>query len=629
MLCRATGHKGFGQVAEWRIDVHDQSARATAVADAPARVDDGDPHDVAGLYVRHRSAFTAQARRALRDQRDVDEVVKEAFLRMFLALPELETESQAVAYGRRTITNLCIDRYRAQARRPTLVDLDSIAPEDAVEADPGDPVVRAEDAAVVRQALEMLSPLHRQALVKREIEEKSLPVIADELGIAEDSVKHLLYRSRRALPRLLVGTSVAPGADGDGARRTAPRIGSRGVATVLALLLLGLGSGPDLEAVPVVGVDLPDLIGVTEVARTVGDVVTGVVNAVTLGGTTDATGAGRAVDGSVERPGAAGSGPGGGAEAPGGGLQDAAAGQVVQPGTPADGAADGGAERLAADGAVADDGAAGGVAARGVPAGGANAVDQLAGRGGPAEDVPSARTSGGSVVGAAPAQAIEQPPQSGRSARGAERSAADPAPRSPRAGGAAGDADTPAIAVRPQPASSAEQRGGRPQDTGRSAAAPAASRPGSPGGQPGAGHRNAKAADLPGLAAAPPAARGPERAAAVSSGAAAVGSRAASRGPADRSADESGKARGRGRGQHDERAAARAAGAGPSAVVPTAAVPPVTSVPPVRPVRPVRPVPTANAPAPVVANPVATAPVVTELVAPAPLVPESSAPAAP
>ena len=189
-----------------------------------------DPHDFAGLYIRHRTAFTLLARRYLRDQRDADDVVQEAFLRLFLALPELETELQALAYCRRTITNLCIDRYRAQARRPSLVDIGTIPLEELPDEDRGDPVVRAEDAALVREALSMLSPLHRAALVKREIEEKSLPVIAEELEVPEESVKHLLFRARRALRRLLVGTSLEPGSDAEGGLGCSParvRAGSR------------------------------------------------------------------------------------------------------------------------------------------------------------------------------------------------------------------------------------------------------------------------------------------------------------------------------------------------------------------------------------------------------------------
>jgi RNA polymerase sigma factor (sigma-70 family) len=243
-----------------------------------------DPHDFAGLYVRHHWSFTLHARRYLRDQRDADEVVQEAFLRLFLALPELDTELQALAYCRRTITNLCIDRYRTQARRPRLVDLDSAPVEHLVDDDPGDPVVRAEDAALVREALSRLSPLHRDALVKREVEEKTLPVIAQELAIPEDNVKHLLFRARRALRKLLAGTALAPGVDDERGGRlvAAGRAGSGGVGALVLAVALGLGSGPNLEAIPVVGVDLPDVLGVTTIARTVGDAAGAVGDAVTV-----------------------------------------------------------------------------------------------------------------------------------------------------------------------------------------------------------------------------------------------------------------------------------------------------------------------------------------------------------
>jgi RNA polymerase sigma factor (sigma-70 family) len=172
------------------------------------------PSDFASVYVRHRSALQLHARRFLNDAHDVEDAVQETFIKLFLAMPEIETELQALAFSRRVLTNLCIDRYRAAQRRPAIVDLDLDFLEEfkALES-PTDPVVQAEDAAVVRQALAMLSPLHRAALVKREIEEKPLPVIAAELGVPEESVKHLLYRARRALRRLLAGSAVDPGAD--------------------------------------------------------------------------------------------------------------------------------------------------------------------------------------------------------------------------------------------------------------------------------------------------------------------------------------------------------------------------------------------------------------------------------
>ena len=231
-----------------------------------------DPHDFAGLYIRHRASFCVLARRFLRDARDVDEVVQEAFLRLFLALPELETELQALAYCRRTVTNLCIDRYRADQRRPRLVDLDSVPVDQLSEGVDADPVIQAEEAALVRLALSLLSPAHREALVKREIEEKTLPVIAAELNIPEESVKHLLFRARRALRRLLAGTQLQPGTDPEltSTLQLLVRRGASGggkVAGVVAIMLIALGSGPNLHAIPLVGTDLPDIPSILQLTK--------------------------------------------------------------------------------------------------------------------------------------------------------------------------------------------------------------------------------------------------------------------------------------------------------------------------------------------------------------------------
>jgi len=246
--------------------VEDALSGGSLPAVDPERGLGSDPHDFAGLYIRHRSSFAMHARRFLRDPRDVDEVVQEAFLRLFLALPELSSELQALAYCRRTVTNLCIDRYRADKRRPRLVNIDTVPQDDFAEQEIDDPVVQAEDAAFVRDALSLLTPLHREALVKREIEEKSIPVIAEELGVPEESVKHLLHRARRALRRHLAKTHLAPGANLDDvstlallARSAAAGGGRAGVAVLLMVVCL-LGARPDLPATALTSWPLHDLL---------------------------------------------------------------------------------------------------------------------------------------------------------------------------------------------------------------------------------------------------------------------------------------------------------------------------------------------------------------------------------
>jgi RNA polymerase sigma factor (sigma-70 family) len=246
--------------------VEDAMSGPEIPVDRPDRTVGADPHDFAGLYIRHRSSFAAHARRFLRDPRDVDEVVQEAFLRLFLALPELSTELQALAYCRRTVTNLCIDRYRADKRRPRLVNIESVPQNDFAEAELEDPVVQAEDAAFVREALSLLTPLHRDALVKREIEEKTIPVIAEELGVPEDSVKHLLHRARRALRRHLAKTHLAPGANLDDVStlallaKSAAAGGGRAGVAILFMIVVLVGAKPDLPATALTSWPLHDLL---------------------------------------------------------------------------------------------------------------------------------------------------------------------------------------------------------------------------------------------------------------------------------------------------------------------------------------------------------------------------------
>lgn len=214
-----------------------------------------DPADFSSFYLRYRVPLCKRASRFLSDARDVDEVVQETFLKVFLALPELDTELAAVRFAHRVLANMCIDRYRSEVRRPGLLDLDLVAANLADDL-PEDPLVRAEDAAIVRDALSKLTPEYRAALIKREIEEKSLAVIADEIGIAQDQVKHLLFRARRALRRILVGSSVDPDVDlsaGEvidlAGRRVVAAAGSnliRGTAVILLLIAASawmLGAG--------------------------------------------------------------------------------------------------------------------------------------------------------------------------------------------------------------------------------------------------------------------------------------------------------------------------------------------------------------------------------------------------
>ena len=163
--------------------------------------------ELGAFYTEHRSELLAHASRVLKDSAKAEEITQDALIKFMLAAPELESTEHALSYLHRTIENLCIDLFRMEGRRPNLVVLDDATAEiEASWQDNGDhsaAISAAEDAAIIRQALAMLSPAERAALVMWEMEGRSTEEIAAELGIKESAVRHTVSRARASLRRVL------------------------------------------------------------------------------------------------------------------------------------------------------------------------------------------------------------------------------------------------------------------------------------------------------------------------------------------------------------------------------------------------------------------------------------------
>ena len=163
--------------------------------------------ELGAFYTEHRTELLAHANRVLKDSAKAEEITQDALIKFMLAAPELESDDHALSYLHRTIENLCIDLFRIEGRRPNLVLLDDATAEvEASWQDDGDHsavLSAAEDAAIVRQALAMLSPAERAALVMWEVEGRSTEEIAAELGIKTAAVRHTVSRARASLRRIL------------------------------------------------------------------------------------------------------------------------------------------------------------------------------------------------------------------------------------------------------------------------------------------------------------------------------------------------------------------------------------------------------------------------------------------
>ena len=163
--------------------------------------------ELGAFYTTHRSEFLSHANRVLKDSAKAEEITQDALIKFMLAAPELESTDHALAYIHRTIENLCIDLFRMEGRRPNLVVIDDATAEvEATYQVSGDHeavISAAADAAIIRQALSLLSPAERAALVMWEVEGRSTSEIAAELGIKESAVRHTVSRARASMRKIL------------------------------------------------------------------------------------------------------------------------------------------------------------------------------------------------------------------------------------------------------------------------------------------------------------------------------------------------------------------------------------------------------------------------------------------
>ena len=180
------------------------NARRKARSNGPSNWTVG---ELGAFYVQHRSELFSHAFRVLKDKSRAEDITQEALIKVLISAPELASEEHALSYLHRTIENLCMDIFRLEGRRPNLILIDEVTAEIEAAWQPSteqiDAVIKAEDAAVVRQALALLSPAERAALVMWEVEGRSTEEIAAELGVSARTVRHTVSRARASLRRIL------------------------------------------------------------------------------------------------------------------------------------------------------------------------------------------------------------------------------------------------------------------------------------------------------------------------------------------------------------------------------------------------------------------------------------------
>lgn len=152
------------------------------------------------LYEREVANLVRLARLFVDDRTGAEDIVQEAFIRLYHAADRIRDPDRSTAYLRSIVLNLARDTNRRGLL--SLRHQDSML-DDRTPEEPDDEVLRNEDQAEVINALNTLSHRQRECLILRFYYNLSETEVAETLAISPNSVKTHCRRGLSALAPLL------------------------------------------------------------------------------------------------------------------------------------------------------------------------------------------------------------------------------------------------------------------------------------------------------------------------------------------------------------------------------------------------------------------------------------------
>ena len=175
------------------------NGQAIAMPTAVDRQDDDAAVRVGALFDAHYRRLLKLAGRLCAVPEDARDVVQETFLRAARSPRSIPAGApNEEAWLVRVMINICRDRWRQSAVRTRARVSGGLSP-DA----PFDPEPHFIARALVRQALDALSPRRRAILVLYELEGATIPAIAELVGVTPVTVRWHLSIGRREMARAL------------------------------------------------------------------------------------------------------------------------------------------------------------------------------------------------------------------------------------------------------------------------------------------------------------------------------------------------------------------------------------------------------------------------------------------
>lgn len=187
-----------------------------------ARVQAGDKAAFDLLVLKYQRKILRLLSRMLRDQSEIEDVMQEAFIKAYRALPQFRGDSAFYTWLYRIAINTARNWMASQSRRPsspslhqsedgeTFDEIDNLIDNNTPES----LLASREIAESVNETIQALPAELRTAIVLREIEGLSYEEIAQAMGCPIGTVRSRIFRAREA-----IASKLRPIIDHQGDRR--------------------------------------------------------------------------------------------------------------------------------------------------------------------------------------------------------------------------------------------------------------------------------------------------------------------------------------------------------------------------------------------------------------------------
>ncbi|CAG5078135.1 RNA polymerase sigma factor; sigW [Thermobacillus xylanilyticus] len=163
--------------------------------------------EIVGLY---QDKLYHMAFRMLGSRQEAEDVVQEAFLRVYRNLDRYDEGMKFSTWIYRIATNLCIDRLRKRKATYSLdaestehEGLDGYAVIPSDDRTPESEMLLSETQRIVRQAIDTLPAKYKSVMVLRYLHDLSLQEIGEVLDMPVTTVKTRVHRGREYLRKKL------------------------------------------------------------------------------------------------------------------------------------------------------------------------------------------------------------------------------------------------------------------------------------------------------------------------------------------------------------------------------------------------------------------------------------------